>query len=100
VAFDRKDYQTSSAGFNSCSPWRGSDLDRRGRRRWPIFACSSRFYELSLQSLAPPPARNRCTGPERLIRVTQQMPEPPDLQLGRKRRPPVPAPAGPAMPAW
>jgi TonB family protein len=59
TAFDRKDYQTASAGFNELlALYADPDLALAGAK--PPLAdlrvLIGGFYELSLQSLAPPPA--------------------------------------------
>src|SRR6476646_9176166 len=59
VAFDRKDYQTASAGFNELlALYADPDLANAARR--PPLAdlrvLIGGFYELSLQAIAPPPA--------------------------------------------
>jgi hypothetical protein len=80
VAFDRKDYQTSSAGFNELlALYADPDLATAAGR--PPLAdlrvLIGGFYELSLQSLAPPPAPEPAATARAFASASQQMPEPP-----------------------
>jgi len=59
VAFDRKDYQAASAGFNELlALYNDPDLATAGGRAplSDLRVLIGGFYELSLQALAPPPA--------------------------------------------
>jgi TonB family protein len=78
VAFDRKDYQTASAGFNELlTLYADPDLANAAAR--PPLAdlrvLIGGFYELSLQATAPPPAPE--PAPVRAsVAPTPQVPEP------------------------
>jgi tetratricopeptide (TPR) repeat protein len=82
VAFDRKDYQTSSAGFNELlALYADPDLATAAGR--PPLAdlrvLIGGFYELSLQALAPPPQAPEPAAQARggFASAAPQAPEPP-----------------------
>jgi TonB family protein len=85
VAFDRKDYQTASAGFNELlALYADPDLANAAGR--PPLAdlrvLIGGFYELSLQASAPAPAlepQPARTAQARPFVAAPQMPEPPKL---------------------